>query len=157
MAGVRRGSIPSPAAKGKKSLLLQAVSFPTWDSCICVSFFFSCSSSCFFFFSFFSFFFAVFSFFLISNLLADIWNKKSTWENAPSLSEQNTTQMLCEQLMLSYMVSKPQGTLPLLGMLVFMLFLIPHPYLLPSSREADHRKMQAYQRQELTWRTGKIT
>lgn len=35
----------------------------TWDS-----FLFSCSSSCFFFFSSFSFFFAVFSFFLISNL-----------------------------------------------------------------------------------------
>lgn len=60
----------------EKGFLLRTASFPTWDSWICVSFFFSCSSSCFFFFSFFSFFFAVFSFFLISNLVADIETKR---------------------------------------------------------------------------------
>lgn len=88
-----------------------------------------------FLFLFLFFLFCRFKFLLDFKPISRYLKQKSAWENAPSLSEQSTTQMLCEHLMLSYMVSKPQGTLPLLEMLVLMLFPIPHPYLLPSLRK----------------------
>lgn len=94
----------------------------TWDC-----FLFSCSSSCFFFFSSFSFFFAVFSFFLISNLCKQMswmpWMKLQRllllrWSQSKCLSPSLQHLSLfnsVEQLLLSFLLRHLLQTGSVLG------------------------------------------